>query len=103
MDICITCGLPISVSYSGDVGIKTKDGWICGYDILHGKVKSPDEIFKQNVTYFSGLPVTVDLDLATRLARKTMNALPYWKNQNIPILSGSEASEEELKEAMSKH
>jgi hypothetical protein len=57
MDICITCGLPISVSYSGDVGLKTKDGWICGYDILYGKVKSPEEIFKQNVTYFSAYPL----------------------------------------------
>ena len=99
---CITCGMPLEGNHAGDVGLETPEGPVCKYDSENGKIKSGEEIFEGGVAFFAHEVTGGDRELATRLTRKNMRALPYWQTRPFAMLEGPEATEEEFMAAISK-
>ena len=102
MKSCITCGMPLEGNHAGDVGMETADGLVCIHDIKEGVIKAPEEIFEGGVQFFLMAVTSGDRDLAERLTRKNMNALPYWQVRPFDLLNGPQASDEEFGAAMMK-
>ncbi len=101
MKSCITCGMPLEGDHAGDIGMETLDGLVCKFDSENGVIKSASEIFRGGVEFF----VTVtdgDRELASKLTRKNMKALPYWQARPFAELEGPEATDEEFGVAMAK-
>lgn len=100
MNQCITCGMPLERAedcFGGDL-----NATVC----IHcakpdGTPKSCAEIFEGGVGFFinaTGSP----RDLAEKLTRRNMKALPYWQEHGTDCLNGEEATEEEFNTAMAK-
>lgn len=99
---CITCGMPLEGEHAEDIGIETPEGLVCKYDTENGEIKSGPDIFEGGVTFFLESVANGDHELAVRLTRKNMNALPYWQSRSFDDLEGPEATDEEFQEAMGK-
>lgn len=102
MKSCITCGMPLEGNHAGDIGMETPDGPVCKFDSADGKIKSGKEIFEGGVAFFAEAATGGDRDLAARLTRRNMKALPYWQAHPFAELDGPMASFAEFGEAMSK-
>lgn len=66
-----------------------------------GNVKSCDEIFEGGVQFFM-TQVDGDREMAERVTRKNMSALPYWQDKECECLKGEVASDEEFAEILAK-
>ncbi len=102
MKTCITCGMPLEGNHANDIGLELPEGLVCKYDSENGTIKSGDEIFEGGVMFFAGAATDGNRDLATRLTRKNMKALPYWQAHPFEELEGEEANDEEFNTAMAK-
>ena len=109
---CITCGMPFEGNHANDIGLELPEGMVCKFDSEDGKVKSGKEIFDGGVMFFAEQCTGGDKELAARLTRKNMNALPYWRATSLasdvggahhfPELDGAQATDTEFGMAMSK-
>jgi hypothetical protein len=102
MKTCITCGMPFEGNHANDIGLEAEEGPVCIYDVKDGAIKSPEDIFEGGVQFFLGEVATGDRDLAERLVRKNMKALPHWQNNPFAMLGGPVATDEEFAAAMAK-
>ena len=102
MRSCITCGMPLEGDHAGDLGLELPEGLVCKFDIENGQVKSAEAIFAGGVTFFAQSCADGDQELAARLTRKNMKALPYWQTRHFAELDGAEATDEEFQAAMAK-
>jgi len=102
MKSCITCGMPLEGKHANDIGMETSEGPVCKFDSENGKIKSGDEIFEGGVVFFAQATADGDRELATRLTRKNMKSLAYWKAHPFPGLDGDEATDAEFQTAMIK-
>ena len=102
MKTCITCGMPFEGNHANDIGLELPEGPVCKFDSENGVVKGGEAIFEGGVAFFAEEMANGDRDLAARLTRKNMNALPYWKNRPFALLQGEEATETEYETAMAK-
>jgi hypothetical protein len=102
MKSCITCGMPLEGAHEGDVGMETAEGPVCSFDIDGGAVRDGSAIFEGGVAFFQGEVTDGDRELAERLTRKNMAALPYWIARPFAELEGEKASEEEWAECMAR-
>ena len=84
------------------MGMETPDGTVCKFDIENGVLKSPDAIFNGGVAYFTDAVADGDRELAARLTRKNMQALPYWQAHPFAALDGATSTDEEFAHAMAK-
>lgn len=100
MKTCITCGMPLERDHANDIGFELPEGLVCKYDSENGNLKSGDEIFEGGVAFFAGAATDGDRDLAARLTRKNMKALPYWQAHPFDSLEGEQATDEEFSAAM---
>lgn len=66
-----------------------------------GSVLSCEEVFEGGVEFFKNIP-GVDTELAERITRKNMNALPYWQEHGNDVLKGEEATDEEFRSVLEK-
>ena len=102
MKSCITCGMPLEGNHANDIGMELPEGLVCKFDSEDGKVKSGEAIFEGGVVFFAEEATDGDRDLAERLTRKNMKALPYWQVRPFAALDGAEATDEEFQAAMMK-
>ena len=102
MNSCITCGMPLVGAHASDIGMETPEGLVCKFDVEDGKIKSPEKIFEGGVNFFVGTATGGDRELASRLTRKNMKALPYWQARPFAQLDGPEATDEEFHTALAK-
>lgn len=102
MKSCATCAMPLEGNHADDIGLELPEGPVCKFDAENGKIKSGDEIFEGGVMFFADEVADGDRELAARLTRKNMRALPYWQAHPFEKLSGPEATDEEFQTAMSK-
>jgi len=100
MKTCITCGMPLEGEHAEDIGLETPDGLVCVHDSIDGHIRDADEIFKGGVKFFLHGGEDGAYDLAERIVRRNMKALPYWQAHPFELLDGEEASDEEFAEAM---
>ena len=75
---------------------------MCKFDSENGMVKSGDQIFDGGVEFFATECTSGDKDAATRLTRKNMSGLAYWKTHHFPELDGPAATDAEFGTAMAK-
>lgn len=94
--------MPFAGEHAGDIGLELPEGPVCKFDSESGKVKSGDDIFEGGVNFFAEEVAGGDRNLATRLTRKNMKALPYWQAYPFAELTGPEATDEEFQSAMAK-
>lgn len=94
--------MPLEGAHAGDIGLETVEGLVCKHDSKDGEIKSGEEILEGGVQFFLSSVSEGDRDLAERLTRKNMKALPYWKHHPFEGLEGAEATDEEFAEAMGK-
>jgi hypothetical protein len=102
MKTCITCGMPLEGDHEKDFGMDTPDGPVCVFDSQDGAIKPAEEIFEGGVAFFADACAGGDRNLAARLTRKNMKALPYWQAHPFALLDGEEATEAEFGAAMAK-
>lgn len=102
MKTCITCGMPFEGDHANDIGLETADGPVCKFDSEDGKIKDSKDIFEGGIQFFMSEVAENDRDLAERLTRKNMNALPYWQAHPFAELEGAQATDEEFGAAMAK-
>lgn len=102
MTSCITCGMPLEGNHAKDRALELPEGPVCIYDTADGKVRSAEEIFDGGVHFFQTAVADGNRDLAERLTRKNMRALPYWQTRPFGKLEGPEASDEEFGAAMAR-
>ncbi len=102
MKTCITCGMPFEGAHANDIAFELPEGPVCKFDSEDGKLKSGEDIFEGGVMFFADAVADGDRQLATRLTRKNMKALPYWQAHSFALLDGPEATEEEFGVAMAK-
>ena len=102
MKSCITCGMPFEGNHANDIGLKLPEGPVCKFDSADDKVRSGEEIFEGGVCFFANEVTNGDRELAARLTRKNMQALPYWQTQPFKQLAGDVATEAEFQTAMAK-
>ena len=94
--------MPFVGAHANDIGLDTPEGSVCVYDVKDGQIKKAKDIFEGGVHFFMTEATGGDRDLAEKIIRKNMHALPYWKNHPFAQLSGPEATEQEFGEAMAK-
>ncbi len=94
--------MPFVGGHVQDIGLELPEGPVCKFDSVDGKVKSGDEIFEGGVMFFAAEVADGDRELAARLTRKNMKALPYWQARPFEKLAGAEATNEEFQTAMGK-
>ena len=94
--------MPLEGDHAGDLGLETAEGAVCIHDIEGDQIKKPEAIFEGGVQFFLSVERNTDRALAERLTRKNMNMLPYWKNHPSEILSGPEATDQELNDVMAR-
>lgn len=94
--------MPLEGEHAGDVGMETPEGFVCKFDSENGAIKSPEAIFEGGVNFFADAVAGGDRDLAARLTRKNMKALPYWQSHPSAVLEGPEATDEEFGAALAK-
>ena len=102
MKSCITCGMPLFGAHANDIGMEIAEGPVYKFDSENGQVKNGEQIFEGGVTFFAEATTSGDRELATRLTRKNMKALPYWQTRPFAMLDGAEATDEEFKNALEK-
>ena len=102
MKSCITCDMPLEGNHANDIGLETPEGLICKFDSVDGKVKTGEEIFEGGVAFFAESVADGDRELAAKLTRKNMKALPYWQKRPFALLAGEEATDAEFGAAMAK-
>ncbi|MFZ2804467.1 MAG: hypothetical protein WA001_04545 [Patescibacteria group bacterium] len=102
MKTCITCGMPFVGKHENEIAFETAEGPVCKYDGQDGKIKPAEEIFNGGVEFFAGSVTDGDRDLAARLTRKNMKALPHWQKNPFALLDGPEATDQEFGAAMGK-
>ena len=89
-------------AHEKDIGLETVDGPVCIHDVNDGKIKPGMEIFEGGVQFFMAEVADGVRDLAERLTRKNMKALPYWQHHPFAELDGSVATDEEFGMAMAR-
>ena len=94
--------MPLEGAHANDIGLETAEGPVCKFDVKDGKVKSGEEIFEGGVSFFADEVAAGDRELAARLTRKNMKALPYWQSRPFAGLDGEVATDEEFNNAMAK-
>jgi len=94
--------MPLVGEHEKDFGFESPDGPVCAFDSENGVIKSGSMIFEGGVHFSPGAATDGDRDLATRLTRKNMQALPYWQKHPFEELNGEQASDEEFATAMAK-
>jgi|CXWL01.1.fsa_nt_gi hypothetical protein len=94
--------MPLEGDHAGDLGIELPEGPVCKFDSVDGNVKSAGEIFEGGVAFFAESCADGDRELAARLTRKNMKALPYWQARPFAALDGAEATDAEFRTAMAK-
>jgi len=94
--------MPLVGNHAKDIGLETPEGTVCVYDVVDGKIKSGEDIFKGGVEFFTAEATGGDRALAERLTRKNMKALSYWQKHPFAGLNGPEATDQEFGAAMSK-
>ena len=98
----MTCGMPFVGAHANDIGLDTPDGSVCIYDTKEGQIKTAKEIFEGGVQFFMTEATDGNRELAEKITRKNMHALPYWQNHPFAELSGPEATDQEFGETMAK-
>lgn len=93
--------MPLEGNHAGDTGLETADGPVCIHDSAEGKIKAPEIIFEGGVQFFTQAATNGDRDLALRLTRKNMKALPYWQAHPFAGLDGEQATDAEFQAALS--
>lgn len=71
--------MPFVGNHANDIGLEISEGSVCKFDSANGKVKSAEDIFSGGVAFFADAATRGDRELAVRLTRRTMQALPYWQ------------------------
>jgi hypothetical protein len=94
--------MPFVGAHANDIGLELPEGPVCKFDSDNGKVKSGDDIFEGGVTFFAAETTDGDRELAARLTRKNMGALPYWKAHPFEKLNGPIATDAQFHAAMAK-
>lgn len=102
MKSCITCGMPLVGNHAGDIGFESADGPVCKFDSTDGQIHTAQDIFDGGVAFFLESVAGGDYELAERLTRKNMKALPYWQSHPFAELDGALATDEEFTTAMKK-
>lgn len=94
--------MPFEGSHENDIGLELTEGPVCTFDSDNGEVKPPGVIFEGGVAFFAEAVTDGDRELAARLTRRNMNALPYWQTRPFDALSGAVATDEEFGAAMAR-
>ena len=94
--------MPFEGNHANDIGLETADGTVCKFDSADGNIKSGEDIFEGGVMFFLTAVADGNRDLAERLTRKNMSALPYWQAHHFAELDGTLATDQEFGEAMAK-
>ena len=94
--------MPLEGEHEKDFGFDAPDGPVCIHDSADGKIRSGEEIFEGGVQFFLAEAADGNRDLAKRLTRKNMKALPYWQAHPFALLDGPEATDAEFRAAMAK-
>ena len=94
--------MPLEGAHANDVGLETPEGFVCRFDVKDGKIKSGGEVFDGGVKFFQSAVADGDRNLAERLTRKNMKALPYWIANPFAQLDGPIATDQEFGAAMAK-
>lgn len=94
--------MPLYGEHASDIGLELPEGLVCKFDSEDGAMKSPVDIFEGGVAFFLESVAEGDYDLASRLTRKNMKALPYWQAHHFAELDGELATDEEFSAAMAK-
>ena len=92
--------MPFIGNHAGDVALELPEGPVCTFDVINGMLKTPEEIFAGGVEFFATAATGGDHELAERLTRRNMKALPYWRARPFDKLSGLEATTEEFESAI---
>jgi hypothetical protein len=97
---CQACGMPLLKKE--DFANGDENALFCLYCVNpDGNVKSCKEIFEGGVQYFMS-QIGDNRELAEKITRKNMNALPYWRDKQCEVLKGEMATDEEFAEILNK-
>lgn len=97
---CQACGMPLIKKE--DFANGDENALFCIYCVNpDGSVKSCEEIFESGVQYFIS-QIGDDREMAVKMTRKNMSALPYWQGNKCDILQGEMATDEEFTEVLKK-
>lgn len=97
---CQACGMPLI--NQEDYACGDKNAKFCVYCTnADGSPKSCAEIFEGGVQFFM-TTLGQDRNLAEKITRKNMRALPYWKNNTCTCLQGEVATDAEFAEVLKK-
>ncbi len=98
---CISCSMPLGKKE--EIGAIVDQGSLCIHCVhADGTPKSCKEVFAGGVEFFLlNIPGTTQ-DLAERITRKNMKALPYWQGIQDDCLLGAEATDEEFATILSR-
>lgn len=94
--------MPFEGNHTNDIGLETAEGPVCVFDVKDGAIKSAEDIFEGGIQFFLGEVAEGNRELAERLTRKNMNALPHWQQHPFAELEGPQATDEEFGAAMAK-
>lgn len=97
---CIACSMPLIDPADCSHGDLLSPACVHCTD-AHGNIKPCEEIFEGGVQFFiqaTGLP----RDMALRIVRKNMKALPYWDGNTSECLLGDVATDEEFEAVLSQ-